>query len=209
MVSIARRILFPKSPGARITSAFALLCIAPLLFSATRFLIDKTWSVEVSFQGMSDDVSRFVAYNGNRSEQFIRVTRFVLSTARLGKLDWDEFESKIADPGRFVPAAGRIDFSAAAPADTGEYLCSSLRAIGFFAQYGALKKGRLTEGAERASTAKKIIEDLSCSYDFSNKKQPIESVSQKDDGWDVTQTIHVPCGQVGWVSGCVSQIAPF
>ncbi|MBU6461278.1 MAG: hypothetical protein KGK01_07410 [Bradyrhizobium sp.] len=209
MVSIARRVWFPKSPGARIASAFALLCIAPLLFYATRFLIDKAWSVEVTFQGMSDDVSRFAVYNGNRSKQFVRVTRFVLSTARFGKLDWDDFDSKIADPGRFVPAAGRIDFSVVAPADTGEYLCSSLRAIGFFAQYGALKNGRLTAGPARASTAKKIIEDLSCSYDFSNKKQPMESVSQKDDGSDVTQTIHVPCGQVGWVSECVSQIAPF
>jgi hypothetical protein len=207
--SAARRVLLPKSTSVRIACVLVLLCIVPLLASAARYLTVRSWFLEVSFQGTVDDVSRFVAKNTSTSEQFVRIARFVVSTARFGKLDWDDFESKVADTGRFVPPAGHAEFSVTTPANPTEYLCSSLRATGFFAQYGTLKKGRLMPAGEAATITKKILEDLSCSYDVSNQVPDAVSARQMETNPYFPLRVRVPCGQVSWISNCVSQVVPF
>jgi hypothetical protein len=209
LLSTAKTLL-PKSTGLRVASLIILVCAVPLLGSTVRYLKNISWNVQVSFQGTFDNASRFVAHNSGRSEQFVRIARFVLSTARFGKLDWDEFESRMADPGRFVPPAASAEFSVDAPVDTEEYLCSSLRAIGFFAQYGALNEGRLVPDGEPASLrTRKIVEDLSCSFDVADRDSSVDSnVRQKDANSNARQKIPVPCGQVRWISDCVSQLMP-
>jgi hypothetical protein len=207
--SIARRVLLPKSAVASVVCVIILLCIVPLLVSGVRYLITKSWFVEVSFDGTFGEFSRFVAKNDGRSEQFVRIPRFALSTAKFGKLDWYELDSKIADNGRLVPPGRRVEFSVAVPVNISEYLCSSLRAIGFFAQYGTLKNGRLMLAGGSATVAKKILEDLSCSYDVSNKALDDANARRVETRSNVTPTVRVPCSQVNWISDCVSQVVPF
>lgn len=198
---MARSVLFPKSVGWRIVLAIILICTVPVLGRVVRDLLSGPWHIQISYRGSLNDSSRFLARNTGQSAQFVRITRFALSTAELGNLNSDEFESKIKDAGRLIPPAAIAEFTVNAPSDTETYLCSSLRAIGFFAQYGTLEKGRLKSSEEPISLrTQKMLGDLSCWFGMSNRSISHKHVDE--------ERISVPCAQVNWVSGCISQLMP-
>ncbi len=201
-----RNIPLPKSAALKAVSLFALICAVPLLVTGGRYLVDMSWGVQVSVQGMLDNSSKFAVRNGGRSEQFVRIAHFVVSTARFGKLEWDEFSTRTTDAGRAVPAETSIEFSVDVPADTGEYMCSSLRAIGFFSRYGALTKGKLTpDGKPASQRMNEIADDLSCSFDV--RDYPGDLAGRRSDAKSPPKRkIRVPCGQLSWMSSCIAQI---
>ncbi len=201
-----RNILLPKSAAFKAVSLFVLICAVPLLVTVGRYLVNLSWGVEVSFRGTLGNTSKFVVHNSGRSEQLVRIAHFVVSTARFGKLDWDEFETRTMDAGRVVSAEAIIEFSVDVPADTGEFMCSSLRAIGFFRDYGTLAKGSLTPDGEPASQrANKIVDDLSCSFDVRDYARG-DAGRRTGSNSPPKQKIRVPCGQVSWISGCIAQV---
>ena len=157
--------------------------------------------MKIAYQQTIGNTSHFRVVNHENSLRFIRMHRFVVSTAKFGNLEPDEFESKFTDPGRFVPAGVEMAIAVNAAEDTGEYLCSSLRSIGFFAKYGTMKGGRLLPD-ERAVSLRnqQILGDLSCRFRYFN-------FEPKPNYFD-NRGLRVSCGRVPWIVACVSQVLP-
>jgi hypothetical protein len=157
--------------------------------------------VTVAYSQTVGNTSLFRVANRGSARRFIRMNRFLVSTAKFGNLEPDEFESKLSDLGRFVSAGTEMAIAVDAAGDTEEYLCSSLRSIGFFAKYGSLKQGRLLADERPASLRnQQILGDLNCRFRFFDFEAKPESFDNR--------TLRVPCDRVSWVAACVSEILP-
>ena len=196
------------STGLRLALLFALICNLQLAIFAIRYLRYVSWNIDISFQGTSGNSAKFVVHNRERSDQFVRIDRFILTTPSFAKLDWDVFERWTTDQGRFVPPGASVDFSVEAAANTDGFLCSSLRADGLFASYGTLIKGKLSANGTPASLrVKQIVEELTCAYGVVDFAQDAESKTRQRET-NEKQRIRVPCSQVNWIQACIAQIMP-
>jgi hypothetical protein len=171
------------------------------LSSIAAYVLTRRSAIQLDFVRTIGNVSQFVVTNARSSQQFARITRFVISTAQFGNLSWEQFESRFSDVGRAIPAAGTINFTVEAPSDTEEYLCSSLRSVGFFAPYGAMANGKLLpNGQSLSNRGTAITHALTCWFNYTD----LSTSQGPNDRWKIV----VPCGHVDWILRCVSEVLP-
>jgi len=178
----------------------ALVC-GLMLSSIAAYVLTYRPSLKLFFVQTVGNSSQFIAKDPDEPLQFLRITRFVISTAKFGNLDSVQFESRLSDPGRSISREQTLDFKVDAPSDSEEYLCSSLRSVGFFAKYGTMKEGRLLPNEQpRPARVAQVIKGLTCRFNYSNRS----SSDDPDGRW----AIGVPCTHVDWIFRCVSEVLP-
>jgi hypothetical protein len=156
-------------------------------------------AVDVTYDHMAGDSIFFEARNNGIPAKTISIDVFVLSTAKFGRIAYDEFEEPLAGNHTVVAGGEAKNIVVAAPADTQPYLCSQLRSIGFFLDYGKLSNGKLVENST-PRRAQDIIDDLRCSFTIS------ETTPAQTDA--LTHKVRTNCSKVSWLSDCVATVLP-
>jgi hypothetical protein len=156
-------------------------------------------AVEVTYNHMAGDTLFFETKNDGLSAKTVKIDTFVLSTAKFGKLSYDEFEARLADNHTVVAGGEAKSIVIAAPADTQPYLCSQLRSIGFFLNYGKLINGKLL-GNSTSHWAQHIVDDLRCSFRISETTPAETNI--------LTYTVRTNCNKVRWLFDCAASVLP-
>jgi hypothetical protein len=154
-------------------------------------------AVELRYDRIASDVLLFHAENHGALPILLDIEKFEVSTLKFGKIGYDRFDVRFAK--NSIVVAGNESTSIAIPTPTGTqpYLCSQLRSIGFFLDYGPLRSGRLPErfSAERT---KQIASDLGCSFSISEAGAAAKNTAKYE--------IRLACDKVPWISDCVATV---
>jgi hypothetical protein len=184
----------------RIELLSALVAVMTMLAIAAGVLFySPRPAVDVMYDHMAGESIFLEAKNDGLSAKTVSIDAFVLSTAKFGKIAYDEFEARLADNHIVVPGGEAKSIVTFAPADTQPYLCSQLRSIGFFLNYGKLSNGRLL-GNSTPHLAQHIVDDLRCSFTIL-ETTPAETSP-------LTYKVRTNCSKVSWLSDCVASVLP-
>jgi hypothetical protein len=154
-------------------------------------------AVEVRYDRMASGVLLFHAGNRGASPILLNIEKFVVSTMKLGKIGYDQFEVRFAKDSTVVAGGGATSIAVPVPTGTQSYLCSQLRSIGFFLDYGQLRNGRLPEPFTPERT-KQIASDLRCSFTISEAGPADKNA--------VEYEIRSACDNVAWINDCVATV---
>jgi hypothetical protein len=184
------------------TVASVSLLVVFLTVSGVVFLVTKNFPMTIVYLGMEDTTIHFLVRNKELSDRAVDFKTFVLATSGFGGFDSDRFESDLGEQTTFNVAGGSMGrINVNAMPDTEQYLCASLRSIGFFSTYGTLKQGRLIPNTIAKSTrSESIIKDLQCWF------RVLEINS--DGSFNHTYNLPVECKSVPLVSSCVESALP-
>jgi hypothetical protein len=152
--------------------------------------------VEVRYDRMASNVLLFHAENHGALPISAAIDKFVVSTLKFGKIGYDQFEVQFAKNSATVAPSGTASIAIPTPTGAQSYLCSQLRSIGFFLDYGRLENGKLPERFA-PGRAKQIASDLRCSFVLS-EAGPAASRAEYE--------IHPPCDQIAWINDCVATV---
>ncbi len=102
-------------------------------------------TVEVRYDRIASDVLLFRAENRGALPILLGIEKFVVSTLKFGKIGYDQFDVRFPKNSTVVASNGSTSIAIPVPTGAQPYLCSQLRSIGFFLDYGQLRSGRLPE----------------------------------------------------------------
>jgi hypothetical protein len=160
------------------------------------FYFPQRPTVDLFYTHTAENNSFFQAQNRSPFTKEITVKSFAISTARFGTIGYDKFDEDLADNHSVVAGYDLKSITVPAATDTEPYLCSQLRSVGFFLNYGKVEHGKLPQ-ISTPDRAQQIANDLSCSF----------TVSEASPGAvPVNYTQSVECSRVSWVSDCVSSV---
>jgi hypothetical protein len=151
---------------------------------------------EVRYDPMASNVLLFHAENHGALPISAAIDKFVVSTLKFGKIGYDQFDVPLAKNRTMVAGSGTASIAIPAPTGAQSYLCSQLRSIGFFLDYGQLENGKLLERFA-PGRAKQIASDLRCSFVIS-EASPAASAAEYE--------IHPPCDKIAWINDCVATV---
>jgi hypothetical protein len=154
-------------------------------------------TVEIRYDHTASDVLLFQVKNRGGLPILLRMDKFEVSTMKFGKIGYDRFEVRFAKNSTLVAGGQATSIAAPAPAGAQSYLCSQLRSIGFFLDYGQLRNGKLPEPSTPDRT-KQIANGLRCSFTISE--------AGPDDKNTVEHEIRSACDNVAWINGCVATV---
>lgn len=154
-------------------------------------------AVEVRYDGIASEVLLFHAENHSALPILLEIEKFEVSTLKFGKIGYDRFDVRFAKNTTVVASNGSTSIAIPAPTGTQPYLCSQLRSIGFFLDYGPLRNGRLPErfSAERT---KQIASDLRCSFTVSEARAAEKNPAEYE--------LRLACDKVSWINDCVATV---
>jgi hypothetical protein len=154
-------------------------------------------AVDVRYDRTASDVLLFHAENRGASPILLGIEKFAVSTLKLGKIGYDQFEVRFAKNSTVVAGGGATSIAIPVPTGTQPYLCSQLRSIGFFLDYGQLQSGRLPEPSTPERT-KQIASDLHCSFTISEAGPAAKNAAEYE--------IRLACDKVAWINDCVATV---
>jgi hypothetical protein len=164
---------------------------------AVAFLYPRGPVVEVRYDRTTNESLLFQAENPGSSPIALVIEKFVVSTLKLGKIGFDQFEIQFAKNGAIVAGNAATGISVPVPKGAQPYLCSQLRSIGFFRDYGEVRDGKLP-GRSSPERAQQIARDLRCSFTIS------EAVAAA--GHPAEYTAGLACDRVAWIRDCVAGV---
>ena len=154
-------------------------------------------AVEVQYDRIVSDVLHFRAENRGASPILLGVEKFAVSTLKFGKIGYDQFDVRFTKNSTAVAGNGATSIAIPVPTGTQPYLCSQLRSIGFFLDYGKLRSGRLPEPFT-AQRAKQIANDLRCSFTISEAGTAAKNAAEYE--------FRLACDKVPWINDCVATV---
>lgn len=154
-------------------------------------------AVEVRYDRMASEVMIFHVENRSDLPILLGIEKFVVSTLKLRTIGFDRFEVQFANNSAVVAGTGSTSIAIPVPSGAQPYLCSQLRSIGFFLNYGQLRNGRLREPLSPERT-KQMADDLRCSFAISETSTAAKNPAEYEFG--------VACDKVAWINACVATV---
>jgi hypothetical protein len=170
--------------------------LASVAGAAGVLFYQKRSTIEVRYDGATGNDLLFHAENHGALPISAAIDKFVVSTLKLGKVGYDQFEVELAKNGTLVAGGGTARITIPEPSGAQPYLCSQLRSIGFFLDYGRLSNGKLPERFS-VGRAERIASDLRCSFAIS-ETGPTATKAKYE--------IRPACDQIAWINQCVASV---
>jgi hypothetical protein len=154
-------------------------------------------ALEIRYDRTASEVLLFHAENHGALPISLEIKKFEVSTLKVGKVGYDRFDLRFAKNSAVVAGNGSTNIAIPAPIGAQPYLCSQLRSIGFFRDYGSLRNGRLLERLS-AERTRQIASDLRCSFTISEAGAAANNPAEYE--------VRLACDTVPWISDCVATV---